>query len=57
MAEEQRLANHEVGHPDVVEVVHIRATDPDRGYLDQHLVRSGLWHRGRLYRNLQRLDQ
>ena len=57
MAEHQWLADHEVGDPAVVEVVHVRATDPDRGHLDQHLERAGLGHRGWAYGDLVRLGQ
>ena len=57
MAEYQGLPHHEVGDPAVVEVVHVRAADPDRRHLDQHLEQPRLRHRGRAYGNLVRLGQ
>jgi hypothetical protein len=57
VAEYQGLAHDEVGDPAMVVVVHVRATDPDRGHLDQHLEWPRLRYRGRAYRNLVRLGQ
>ena len=48
MTQHQRLPHHEVSDPAVVEVVHVRPADADRGHFHQHLVRSGLGYRGRL---------
>ena len=46
VTQHQRLPHHEVGDPAVVEVVHVRPADADRGHLHQHLVWPGLGHRG-----------
>jgi hypothetical protein len=43
--EHHRGVHHVVADPAVLVVVHIRATDPDRAHLDDHLVRAGDGHR------------
>ena len=57
MTQHQRFADDEVGDPAVVEVVHVRAADPHRGDLDQHLVGTRFGHRRRLDGHLSGTDQ
>jgi two-component system, OmpR family, response regulator len=45
MAEDERFTDHVMADAPVFEVVHVRATYPDCGDLDEHVTRTGLRHR------------